>query len=168
MAYALLIKRQDIITNSFLKGSIDVDQIITFIRPAQDKYIINILGSVLFNKVMNSIIYDEPLTGIYDDLLGHIKRCLIWYVVAEYLPFSSIQFKSDGAYTINNEQFSSASRNDIDYLLVKALNNAEMYSKRLNDFLMANMTQIPEYMETTGKNDNIYPRNSKYFSGIHF
>jgi len=166
--YTLLINRNDIIKNSFLKGSIDVDQLVTFIRPAQDKYIVNLLGSSLLNKMMTDIGTGTTLTEPYSELLGHIKRCLLWYVVSEYLPFSSFQFKSDGAYQINNEQFTSASRNDIEYLLIKALDNAEMYSKRLQKFLVANMTLIPEYNESDAKSDTIYPDGSnQYFSGIH-
>lgn len=166
--YALLITRNDIIKNSFLKGSIDVDQIITFIRPAQDKYLINILGTVLFNKMMELVSSGETLTEPYSTLLGHIKRCLIWYVVAEYVPFSSIQFKSEGAYSVNNEQFTSASRNDLDYLMMKALDNAEVYNRRLQDYLCANSSILPEYNQTTGKSDNIYPdKSNQYFSGIN-
>ena len=166
--YTLLITRNDIIKNSFLKGSIDVDQIVTFIRPSQDKYLVNLLGSVLFQTMMDKIGGGEELTDIYTELLGHIKRCLMWYVVAEYIPFSSIQFKGDGAYQINNEQYQSASKGDLDYLLVKALDNAEVYAKRLQNFLCANSSLIPEYYETTGKSDNIYPDSSnQYFSGLN-
>lgn len=166
--YTLLIGRNDIIKNSFLKGSIDVDQLITFIRPAQDKYIINILGSSLLNKLMYDVGTGNTMTDIYNELWGHTKRCLLWYVVAEYLPFSSIQFKSDGAYMINNEQFTTPSRGDIEYLLIKALDNAEMYSKRLQKFLIANMNLIPEYNISSSKSDTIYPDGSnQYFSGIN-
>lgn len=166
--YVLLITRKDIIENTYLKGSIDTDQIMNFIRPAQDKFLINLLGTVLLQKMMDDIANNVSLTPIYEELLGHIKRCLIWYVVAEYIPFSSVQFKGDGAYTINNEQYQSASKSELEYLTMKALDNAEMYSKRLQKFLEANAVNIPEYYATTGKINNIYPDgNSQYFSGIH-
>ena len=166
--YALLITRNDIIKNSFLKGSIDVDQIITFIRPAQDKYLINLLGTVLFNKMMELVATGDPLNEPYSTLLGHIKRCLIWYVVSEYIPFSSIQFKSEGAYSVNNEQFTSATKSELDYLMMKSLDNAEVYARRLQDYLCANSTIIPEYTQTTGKSDNIYPdKSNQFFSGIN-
>lgn len=166
--YTLLITRNDITTNSFLGGSIDVDKITNFIRPAQDKYLINLLGSVLFQTMMDNVGGKVEMESIYVELFGHIKRCLIWYTIAEYIPFSSVQFKGDGAYSINNADYTSPSRNDLDYLMMKALDNAEVYSKRLQDFLIANSASIPEYYSTTGLSNNIYPDGSnQYFSGIN-
>ena len=48
MAYALFITRNDIIKNSPLQGAIDSDALLPFMRTAQDKYLKNLLGTVLF------------------------------------------------------------------------------------------------------------------------
>ena len=52
MAYALFITRNDIIKNTPLQGSIDADRLLNFVRTAQDKYILNLLGTVLFYRLV--------------------------------------------------------------------------------------------------------------------
>ena len=49
----------------------------------------------------------------------------------------------------------------------KALSNADYYSTRLQDYLIANNTSLPEYNETTGDATQIYPdQSNQYFTGI--
>jgi len=100
MGYALFINRNDIIKNSPLQGAIDADALLPFMRTAQDKYLKNLLGTVLFEYLQAQIIAGtvDDLSLYYQDLLDdHIKPTLIWYACVEYIPFSSIQFKSNGS-----------------------------------------------------------------------
>ena len=48
MAYALFITRNDIIKKTPLQGSIDSDRLLPFVQTAQEKYILNLLGTVLY------------------------------------------------------------------------------------------------------------------------
>ena len=81
MAYALFINRNDIIKNTPLQGAIDADALLPFIRTAQDKYLKNLLGTVLFNFLQAQITANtvDTLSVYYQDLLNdHIKNTLIW------------------------------------------------------------------------------------------
>ena len=89
MAYALFITRNDIIKNTPLQGSIDADRLLNFVRTAQDKYILNLVGTVLFDYLQAQIEAGtfNQLNVYYQDLMNdHIKPTLIWYAVVEYLP----------------------------------------------------------------------------------
>ena len=84
MAYALFITRNDIIKNTPLQGSIDADRLLSFVRTAQDKYILNLLGTVLFDFLQARIEAGtfNQLDVYYQDLMKeHIKPTLIWYAV---------------------------------------------------------------------------------------
>jgi hypothetical protein len=166
--YALFITRNDIIKNSPLQGSIDADRLLPFIRTAQDKYILNLLGTVLFDKLQSDIESGTPFTGYYQTLMeDHIKPTLIWYACVEYIPFSGIQFKSEGSFKHQSEQSVSPGKNEIDYLLSKALNNADYYSTRLQDYLIAYSNQIPEYYQTVGNQTQVWPdQQNQYFGGL--
>jgi hypothetical protein len=138
MAYALFITRNDIIKNSPLQGAIDADALLPFVRTSQDKYLKNLLGTVLFDYLQDEIIAGTPFTGIYEELMDdYIKNTLIWYGCVEYIPFSSVQFKSNGAVKQQSEQGVAPSKNEIDYLLAKAQANADYYALRLQNFLIA-------------------------------
>jgi hypothetical protein len=53
----------------------------------------------------------------------------------EYIPFSSVQFKSNGAVKQQSEQGIAPSKNEIDYLLAKAQANADYYALEITKLL---------------------------------
>jgi hypothetical protein len=171
MAYALFITRNDIIKNTPLQGSIDADRLLNFVRTAQDKYILNLLGTVLFYKLQEDITNGtfNTLGAAYQDLMkDHIKPTLIWYACVEYIPFSSVQFKSEGAVRHETETAKAVSKNDVDYLLQKSMSNADYYATRMQNYLISYSNQIPEYYESVGNQTQIYPdMGNAYFGGIN-
>ena len=170
MAYALFITRNDIIKNTPLQGAIDADALLPFIRTAQDKYLKNLLGTVLFDYLQAQITAGtvSSLSSYYQDLLDdYIKNTLIWYGCVEYIPFSSVQFKSNGSVKQQSEQGVAPSKSEVDYLLAKALNNADYYALRLQNYLVAYSNEIPQYLESVGNQTQIYPdQTNQYFGGI--
>jgi len=171
MSYALFISRNDIIKQTPLQGSIDADRLLTFVRTAQDKYLLNLLGTVLFKYLQLQIQAGtvDTLNPYYQDLINdHIKPTLIWYSVVEYLPYSNVQFKSEGAVKHKSEQSDSVDKNQVDYLLSKALNNADYYATRMQNYLIAYSRQIPQYLQSVGNQTQVYPdMGNAYFGGIN-
>ena len=170
MAYALFINRNDIIKNTPLQGAIDADALLPFVRTAQDKYLKNLLGTILFDYLQAQIIANnvDNLSVYYQDLLDdYIKNTLMWYSCVEYIPFSSVQFKSNGSVKQQSEQGTAPSKSEIDYLLAKALNNADYYALRLQNYLIAYSNNIPQYLQSIGNQTQIYPdQSNQYFGGI--
>jgi hypothetical protein len=170
MAYALFINRNDIIKNSPLQGAIDADALLPFVRTSQDKYLKNLLGTVLFDFLQERILAGtvSTLSVYYQDLLDdHIKNTLIWYACVEYIPFSSIQFKSNGAVKQISEQGTAPTKNEIDYLKQQAQTNGDYYALRLQNYLIAYSTQIPQYLESVGNSTQIFPdMSNQYFGGV--
>jgi hypothetical protein len=170
MAYALFINRNDIIKNTPLQGAIDADALLPFVRTAQDKYLKNLLGTILFDYLQAQIIANnvDNLSIYYQDLLDdYVKNTLMWYSCVEYIPFSSVQFKSNGSVKQQSEQGTAPSKSEIDYLLAKALNNADYYALRLQNYLIAYSNNIPQYLQSIGNQTQIYPdQSNQYFSGV--
>ena len=170
MAYALFINRNDIIKNTPLQGAIDADALLPFVRTAQDKYLKNLLGTILFEYLQAQILADnvDNLSVYYKDLLNdYIKNTLMWYSAVEYIPFSSVQFKSNGAVKQQSEQGIAPSKTEIDYLKTQALNNADYYALRLQNYLIAYSNNIPQYLQSIGNQTQIYPdQSNQYFSGV--
>jgi hypothetical protein len=170
MAYALFITRNDIIKNTPLQGAIDADALLPFVRTAQDKYLKNLLGTVLFDYLQAQIVAGtvSSLSSYYQDLLDdYVKNSLIWYACVEYIPFSSVQFKSNGAVKQKSEQGEAPSKGEIDYLKQIAQTNADYYALRLQNYLIAYSQNIPQYLESVGNQTQIYPdQTNQYFGGI--
>ena len=170
MSYALFINRNDIIKNTPLQGAIDADALLPFMRTAQDKYLKNLLGTVLFDFLQDEITAGtvSTLSSYYQDLLDdHIKNTLIWYACVEYIPFSSIQFKSNGSIKQQSEQGVAPSKSEIDYLLAKAQNNADYYALRLQNYCISFANNIPQYLQSVNNQTQIFPdQSNQYFGGI--
>ena len=170
MAYALFINRNDIIKNTPLQGAIDADALLPFVRTAQDKYLKNLLGTVLFDYLQAQITANTvgSLSVYYQDLLDdYVKNALMWYSAVEYIPFSSVQFKSNGAVKQQSEQGIAPTKGEIDYLLAKAQANADYYALRLQNYLIAYSQFIPQYLQSIGNQTQIYPdQSNQYFGGI--
>jgi hypothetical protein len=169
MAFGLFITRNDIIKTTPLQGAIDADRLLPFIRTAQTKYMENLLGTVLYNKLQDDIEAGTPFTGAYQTLIeDYVKPTVIWYSCVEYIPFSGTQFKAEGAVKYKSEQGETPETREIDYLAQKAQDNAEWYATRLQDWLLANSQNVPEYYETTGDTTMIYPdQSNQYFGGLN-
>lgn len=168
-AFGLFITRNDIIKNTPLQGAIDADRLLPFVRTAQEKYILNLLGTVLYNKLQDDVESQTAFTGYYLTLMEeYVKPTLIWYACVEFIPFSGTQFKSEGAVKHKSEQSESVGKTEIDYLAQKAQDNAEYYATRMQDYLIANSSNIPEFLETTGDSTMIYPdQSNQYFGGLN-
>lgn len=170
MAYALFITRNDIIKNSPLQGAIDADALLPFVRTAQDKYLKNLLGTVLFDYLQAQIEAGTfgSLNAYYQDLMNdHIKYTLLWYSCVEYIPFSSVQFKSNGAVKQQSEQGVAPSKTEIDYLKQITQTNADYYALRLQNYLIAYSNNIPQYLESVGNQTQIYPdQSNQYWVGL--
>jgi hypothetical protein len=171
MAYALFITRNDIIKNTPLQGAIDADKLLPFVRTAQDKYMLNLLGTVLFDYLQAKIIDSSfsTLNVYYQDLMNdHIKPTLIWYSCVEYIPFSSVSFKSEGAVKHLSDQSVAPAKSEVDYLKYHAQSNADYYATRLQNYLISYSNQIPQYLESIGNQTQIFPDMSNtYFGGIN-
>ena len=167
--FGLFITRNDITKNTPLGGAIDADALLPFVRTAQEKYLLNLLGTVLYNKLQDDIVAQTAFTGRYEELMDdYVKPTLIWYACVEYIPFSAVQFKSNGAVKQISEQSVQPGKNEIDYLLNKALNNADYYATRLQDFIIAYNSELPEYNESVGNSTQVYPdQSNQYFGGIN-
>jgi hypothetical protein len=166
MSYALFITRNDIIKNSPLQGAIDADALLPFVRTAQDKYLKNLLGTVLFEYLQAQIVAGTVgnLSVFYRDLLNdHIKFTLLWYACVEYMPFSNIQFKSNGAVKQQSEQGVAPSKTELDYVLQKASDNAQYYALRLQNYLIAYSNNIPQYLQSVGNQTQIYPDQTNQY-----
>lgn len=170
MSYALFITRNDIIKNTPLQGAIDADALLPFVRVAQDKYLKNLLGTVLFEYLQAQILANTTasLSSYYQALLDdYIKNSLMWYSCVEYIPFSSVQFKSNGAVKQQSEQGIAPTKAEIDYLKQISQTNADYYALRLQNYLIAYSQNIPQYLQSVGNQTQIYPdQSNQYFGGI--
>ncbi len=163
MATALFISRTDLVKNSIIDGNVDTDKFIQFIKIAQQIQIQNYLGTDLYNKISADIIAGT-LSGDYLDLVNdYVQPMLIWFAQVEYLPYAAYQVKNGGVFKHTSENSESVSKSELDYLVQKARNTAEYYTKRFIDYMTFNNNLFPEY--NSNSDSDVYPDNDATFNG---
>ena len=163
MAQVLFVSPADVIKRTGINGNVDRDQMIQFIKIAQDIHIQTILGTKLFNKVAADIAADS-LSGNYLSLFtNYIQDMVIHYAAIEILPYIHFKVANGGIYTKGAENGTSVTKEDLDYLVQKERDIAEHYARRFVDHMSFNNATYPEYNQNN--NDDMYPSKNQNFAG---
>jgi len=163
----LFCSRNDIVKRTPLGGNIDPEKIIPFVKTAQDKYLLLILGTKLFDKLQTDIAANT-ITGQYLTLMNeYIIDTVVHYAMVEALPFLAYTIANGSiSRNIPSEQGTGTTKNEVDYLLQKELNTAQFYAERLTTHLIARNDLYPDYVLSTGFSDNVYPdKGQQYRNG---
>ena len=163
MATALFISRTDLVKNSIIDGNVDTDKFIQFIKIAQEIEVQNYLGTDLYNKISADIIAGT-LSGDYLNLVNdYVQPMLIWWSQVNYIPYAAYQIKNGGVFKHTSENAESASRSEVDYLVQKARNTAEYYTRRFVEYMNFNSNLFPEY--NSNSDSDVYPDSDSLFNG---
>lgn len=163
MATALFISRTDLVKNSIIDGNTDTDKFIQFIKIAQEIEVQNYLGTDLYNRISADIIAGT-LTGDYLNLVNdYVQPMLIWWAQVSYLPYAAYQIKNGGVFKHTSENSESVSKSEVDYLVGKARDTAEYYTRRFIDYMSFNDNLFPEYRSNS--DSDVYPDSDSLFNG---
>jgi len=100
----LLISIDDIARLSGFDGNIDNDSISPFIFMAQNSEIKRILGTELYNKIVNDY-ENETLTGSYLEIYNEfVATILAYYTCSFYLQLGVAKVSQNGVYLVTPEK----------------------------------------------------------------
>jgi len=163
MAQVLFVSPADVIKRTGINGNVDRDQMIQFIKIAQDIHIQNILGTRLFEKLKTDITSGNIPTNYQTLLDDYIQDMVIHYAAIEILPYIHFKVANGGIYTKGAENGTSVTKEDLDYLVQKERDIAEHYARRFVDHMSFNNATYPEYNQNN--NDDMYPSKNQNFAG---
>lgn len=165
MAQVLLVTREDILKLTPINGNVDTDKITPFIKSAQDIHIQDILGTDLFNKIIDGI-ENSNLPADYNTLLvSYVQPVLCHLAAADFYMFHGYEIANGGIYRHQSENSTTPSKNEIDMLVQRQRDIGDHYRRRLMDHLTFEASsKYPEYY--TNNNDDMQPNTrTRYTSG---
>jgi len=137
------------------------------IKAAQDMYIMPLLGSGLFNKILTDI-STNTLAGNYKILVDdYLIDTVCNYVMSELPEGINYQFWNKGLASKTTENSEKPSMSDMYAIVSKYKNRAEHYSKRCRMYLMQNQNLFLEYKSNPGGLDVVQPEGTSYESPIY-
>lgn len=160
-----------IVTESYLKSitpmslNVDMKDLTPHIIPAQDLYVQPLLGTNLYNQILDVFVSGgtaEELT-----LLDLVKPIAANYTLDLAIPFLTWQIRNKGPQSQFGDYSNSINLDEFSYLRNEIKNRGEFYSQRVISYLHTNGSLFPLYEETP--NTDIQPiTNTTYDCGITF
>jgi hypothetical protein len=121
------------------------------LKAAQDIYIRDLTGSLLYDKLILLIETAQLTVTIntwYKKLLDdYLIDVLINYVLFELPDATTYQFSNKGVAQKTGDNIQSLDRNTLQSIKDKYRNRAEHYAERARKYIMANLPKYPEYSQ---------------------
>ena len=150
--------------NSIINDNVDAAVLQPIIRMAQDKYIQQVLGTSLYNKLISDV-DNNTLAGDYATfMMDYVIPTLVQYSVYESVPFMNFKFRNKSISKQSSDNSTPADLAELSYIRDNVLNTAQFYAERMSEFLVHNTNLFPEYQTWVG---GITPNTQNYFNGIH-
>ena len=165
----LLISDDILKERTAVHGNIDPKFLYPEIKAAQDMYIHPILGTALYNKIVNDV-DAGTIAGDYKNLLDdYIIDCLLYYVLAGLPEALSYQFYNKGVIRKQGDNTELPSMSELIDISNKYRIRAEWYGNRLNKYLKhyASESFLPEYLNPGDTIDTIIPEAETYNMPIY-
>jgi len=163
----LFISEQKLKDSSMLSDNVDPKQLLPTVKAVQDRHVHTMLGTALYTKLQADV-EAGTVTGDYKTLLDdYITDTLVWYTLSE-MPMP-LQYKliNKGVVTRTGEAIQTVSFTEVQALMDYCRNWAQWYAQRTIDYLCANSTKYPEYVNPGSASDTIHPDYTQYTCGIY-
>jgi len=163
----IFISEQALKDNSIINENVDMKVLLPVIKLAQEKYMMPILGTGLYNKLKTQITA-ASITVLNKTLLDdYIQPALIWWIMAEAPMPLTYKFMNKSVATRSSENANAASLNDLLKLEERFKDNAEWYSQRITNYLLQNIQSYPLYSNPGSGIDTIVPKKTMYSTGMY-
>lgn len=147
MSKCFLISEATMKKNSVVNNNVDGMYLLPAIDFAQDAGLQPIIGTKLYNKLMDlvedgSIVQAPDYKYLLDE---YITPYLVNKVTADIQIPLSFKLRNQGVVQQTDTNTYVPSMKDIQYVIQNYENKANFYSNRMSDYLRANRSKYPEY-----------------------
>ena len=151
-----------------LHDNVDDKLIYPEIKAVQDLYIMPLLGSTLYNKILNDIAAGT-LTGNYKNLMdNYLIMAICNYVMSELPEGLNYQFWNKGISQKTVDNATQPSMSEMYSIVSKYKSRAEHYVNRARMYLIEYGNEyFPEYVTFVAGVDTVYPDRTSYTIPIY-
>jgi hypothetical protein len=163
----LFISEKYVKDNSGIDNNVDDKLLSPIIILAQDKYILPLVGTSLWNDLISQV-KAGSISSDYQDLLdNYIQKATLWWTLAEAVLPLSYKFTNKNVMQKNSDNSQPASMTDLLKLKDQFVQNAEYYSERATRHLRANTGTYPLYLQITVNSlESVAPQQTGYNTGM--
>ena len=168
MARVLLISEQTLKSNGVINNNVDGMYILPAIEYAQDAGLQPIIGTKLYNKLMDlvsdgSIQQETDYKVLLDE---YVTPYLLNKVTADIQILLNYKLRNQGLVQNQTENTIVPTMKDLQYVIQNYEYKAVFYGNRLSDYLMANKSKFPEYSKVDSSAD-MHSNPNSYKTNIY-
>jgi hypothetical protein len=130
---------------SYISSNVDDSLISTLITRVQDTVLESILGSQLFNHLLEAV--DNDTLNANEEILlnKYISPCLVASVEVRAVEMTTLELRQIGLSKVSSEGVNNASESEMNRSINTLKKDYNFYRERLVRFLKLNYTLYPEY-----------------------
>lgn len=163
----LLISVAAIKERTGLHSNVDEKLVLPIIKVSQDMHLRPILGSELFDRLLQGI-DNNNLSVLENGLIdNYITDALCWFVMSELTPELSYQFYNKGVVKKTDQNAQTLSGDEIIAIENKHKRYAEHYAQCLVKYLQENRNSFPQYLTIAARIDTLKPSTMGYTTSIY-
>jgi hypothetical protein len=167
MARVLFISETTLKEQTVINENVDNKVVTPLIVECQDLYILPLIGTGIFEELKTQITAGTVTADNTNLLDNYIVPCLCAYIKYEAPIELNYKFTNKNVSKKNSENSQAISPEEINDLMNRFKNKAEVYGQRLTNFLKANTETYPLYLNPGTGCDIIKPASSAYSCGIY-
>lgn len=151
-----------------LHANIDDKLIYPEIMNVQEMYVLPLLGSNLYSKMLTEIAAGT-LSGNYKTLMdSYLVMAICNWVMSELPPALNYQYWNKGVSQKTVDNADQPSMSDLYSIMARYKTRAEHYAKRARMYLIQNAAAMfPEYLVITPGVDQVVPEKQQYTCPIY-
>lgn len=146
MTNILFVSEDYVKSNSNLNDNMFGKNLLPAMREAQDVYLQQIIGSTLYNKLIDMIDQEtigETENALYKDLLDNqIRPYLLYQTLVQLLPVINAKLVNFGTSQSNDEHIVNLSQGDVAVLTGHYQAMADFYCRRLQEYILNNCDSL--------------------------
>jgi hypothetical protein len=162
-----------LISTTYLKNESPINENVddkllkSAIKESQEIYIRDIIGSGLYNELQTQA-FAGTLTANNTTLLDtYVAPCLKYYTLTESMLPMTFKMLNKTVATRNSDNANAIGIEDMTLIERRYRDKAEYYANRLQDYLLANPTIYPLFLNAGSTIDTIHPHDVQVFGGIY-
>ena len=153
--------------NSVVNLNVDEELIIPHIIKAQNLHIERILGTNLFNTLVNEIETSSVSVRMKTLLEDYIQPALVEWVTYVSLPYFNYKITNKSISKKSSDNSEPSELNEVNFIRQDIRDDAEYLSSRITKFLEANLSTYPEYNTGNVDCDDIIPSKKNFTFGVY-
>lgn len=153
--------------NTPINENVDDKLLKSAIKESQEIYIRDIIGSGLYNEIQDQA-FNGTLTNNNTTLLDtYIAPCLKYYTLTESMLPMTFKMLNKTVASRNSDNANAITIEEMTLMERRFRDKAEYYANRLKDYLCANTSTYPKYLNAGSTLDTIFPQDVQVFGGIY-